>query len=80
MAVLDIRTLTKHDINEIVFSDDRFGRCSATMLKKNNEAECGYHDGFSIEDGQHFVSLFTKIDTENLIEALQKAIELRWVK
>lgn len=73
MSVIDIRK-DYNKVDKIVFSDEGFNFVTASFLKHSD-------DHFSIvdESGTDSVLIESVEQAENLIKALQKAIELKWV-
>lgn len=75
MARLDIRNTTGNAVTIITFADDvqTNGNTIACELRK-----CSFN-GMEIHDGDDYLVIPTKADAENLIIALKKAIELKWI-
>lgn len=73
MSVIDIRNESA-EVTKIVFSDDGDNYVSATHLEKRDD-----HFRIIDEDSRNSVIIESKEQGENLIKALQKAIELKWV-
>lgn len=69
---IDIRNNTQK-VDTIVFAEDDESLAFAHQLYKSSSQH------FSIQDGHEYVNLKNKADTLNLIKALNKAIELKWV-
>ena len=69
MTTIDIRKGDQETITEIVFHDD----CSLTKNVNTADIKCGEGVGYAA----HY-SIEYKEEAENLIKALQKALELGW--
>lgn len=78
MAVLDIRSAAKHEIDVIKFSDDEL---LAQRLVKGGNSACPEAnliiDGDGWEDS-YTVPVCKKEDALNLAAALKKAVDLGW--
>lgn len=74
MATIDIRDGMDVEINFIKFSDKENYE-DAAYLKKGSFVSIHTH-----EDSSEPVFIDSKADAQNLIKALQKAIELGWWK
>ena len=73
MASIDIRVNSKEEITNIEFADSMEN--NAYILTKYT----GYA-GIQIENEDFGVEISSKEDAQNLIKALEKAIELGWWK
>lgn len=75
MASIDIRAAAKEDITEIVFADDlsREDCVQAYQIYR----QLGY---ITINDINDCLIINSKEHAQNLIKALEKAIELGWVE
>lgn len=74
MSEIDIRNESIAPIDKIVFSDRGLNYIVATHLKKADE-----YFVIMDEESRDSVIVESREQTENLIKALQKAIELKWV-
>lgn len=74
MSVIDIRKIEEEPTSKIVFYDEGVEYVTAASLTKHS-------DYFRIvdEDEERSLIIESKEQTEHLIKALQKAIELKWV-
>lgn len=80
MSEIDVRVTKEAPIEYIRFADENPYNYTATRIKKGNRDT---PDGVSIEEddgGEGDVAIHSKEHGENLIKALQKAIELGWLK
>lgn len=76
MSVFDIRDKVFPSINTIVFADAQHGSyINATQLINTIGGVIRIYD-----EEDDFVCITSLEHTENLIKALQKAIELKWVE
>ncbi|MNC20732.1 hypothetical protein D3C75_686950 [compost metagenome] len=75
MSEIDIRN-DGVKIDKIVFSDCGFNFVTATHLK---HASSGDHFKIGDENYRDSVIIESETQARNLIKALEKAIELRWV-
>lgn len=75
MASIDIRAEQDQEITEIVFADqkDRDDVSQAHLI-------CDHSGCITIDDGAESVFINSKQHALDLIKALEKAIELGWVK
>lgn len=78
MAVLDIRSAAKHEIDVIKFSDEEL--LAHRLVKGDNSA---YPNAKMIIDGnewghEYTVAIYKKEDALNLAAALKKAVDLGW--
>ena len=71
METIDIRT-TNDNVTKIQFATNHGD--NAYILTKNNS----YDGQVAIKDGNSNLFIASKEDAENLIKALNKAIELNW--
>lgn len=77
MSEFDIRENNKRPITHIRFEDLERNHCKATVLRKLDH--CG-HVAIDEDDGDSdHVLIIGKTHAENLIKALEKAIELGWL-
>lgn len=75
MSVIDIRNESGEEVTNIVFADEHSFYVNATYLVKGDEGTV-----FRIYDeDDEFVNVTSKEHAENLMKALHKAIELKWV-
>ena len=72
MASIDIRVNGEENITKIEFSDSMGVGVNAYFLDA-----CG-GNGVTIDDDDTCVNIASKEDAQNLIKALEKAIELGW--
>lgn len=80
MSNFDVRTEATQTIQSITFADEEDsvrGRTQANVLL----VDCDTYDEnmFKICDEDDFLYITSKEHAENLIKALNKAIELKWV-
>lgn len=76
MSTIDIRNTGESPVNEIIFASDGYNYTVATTLKHGG----GDHFYIYDEDESDSVIIESKEQAENLIKALQKAVELNWVE
>ena len=76
MASIDIREYQSDSIDEIHFAGEGVLVYNAFKLRKD---EVNGDMVAAISDGCDRVLVYSKTDAENLIKALQKAIEFGWV-
>ena len=81
MSTIDIREETKEEINAIVFADDYYnnkeGDEQANVIVRDYTADQKF---IKIMDTWECVIINSKEHAENLIKALNKAIELGWLE
>lgn len=75
MSVLDIRKTADEPITNIVFADEGRNYVTATSLMKRSD-----HFRIVDEDDDSNLIIESKEQAENLIKAIEKAIELNWVE
>ena len=75
MSEIDIRN-NSVTVDKIVFSDEGFNFVTVTHLK---HAVTGDHFEIVDENERNSVIVESELQARNLIKALEKAIELRWV-
>lgn len=81
MSMIDIRDSSGEEINIIKFSDTNIDIYSISELQLYND--CVYINSYQeVTNGRKatspYLSVCSKQDAENLIKAIQKAIELEW--
>ena len=72
MAKIDIRNEVSGDIDHIIFCSNEEN--AYELIKQKTEG------GFSISDEDYGVYVENKVQAVNMMKAVQKAIDLGWVK
>ena len=75
MSTIDIRKYEPPEIDRIVFAENKDSVYTTIAYELTKE-----HKRINIVDGDAYVIVTSKEHAENLIKALNKAIELGWVK
>lgn len=80
MATFDVRSQNTSEVDTITFADSRGGQeeyCQGYSIRKSVD----FNSGIQIDDNDDsFVLISTKQHALDLIKALEKAIELKWLK
>lgn len=74
MSTFDVRNDVGSSITEIIFSDECVNGCDVVYRLEEDEY------GFLLKDGTDYMYVTSKRDALNMIKAIQKAIELGWVR
>lgn len=74
MSSFDVRSDVGSSITEIVFSEDVMNGCDVVYKLVEDDY------GFTLCDNIDTMYVTSKMDALNMIKAIQKAIELGWVK
>lgn len=75
MSTIDIRGVVESPVTCIIFADNHESFVNAThLIKGDSESVVRIYD-----EEDDFVNITSKEHAENLIKALNKVIELKWV-
>lgn len=75
MSTIDIRGIAVSPVTRIVFADQHESFVNATHLIKGDDLVVRIYD-----EDDDFLNVTSAEHAENLIKALHKAIELKWVE
>lgn len=79
MATFDVRNDNSGELDTILFADTRGGfeeYSQGYSIRKSTD----FRSGIQIDDDDGFILISTKQHALDLIKALEKAIELKWLK
>lgn len=82
MASIDVRCSEQSEIDNIIFAGSEVDEGSAVSLQKGRGDTFTSHIAIVPADDNDYsvVSIESKEHAQNLIKALEKAIELKWFK
>lgn len=79
MATFDVRSENTSEVDTITFADSRGGQegyCQGDSIRKSVD----FNSGVQIDDkNEGFILISTEQHALDLIKALEKAIELKWL-